>query len=418
MSSKLMLSPDTVFMQNRNAARVTGWLASILQSPSGANGDLSLTLAHFGPEGTLRTLREFPVDGIADAEACHELVRSIESAAMDDASQLPGMRQRYQLTAASLRGNEIGSLIITYDAIAGSWSDGELQPNERGLLQQALQHNEKLFVMLMQTVGPMVESMGRRIAQQDHLIERGIERQHRFIDEKEELGVKRLERDLAIEAARKRQDIESLQELSAIQKADDLRKFLMEKLGPLFPIVANRVAGANVVPTAASPVEQMVAELSQHLTEGDVAKLIAPLPPQLGALLRELLVRETGRAPGSAGGSPPPPSAAPTAAPATSVDFDPFTPIAPAAVSSALQVLKTELLPWASSSLSEGKDPVTEKPMGVMLLAKLVRRMTPTEYEDLITRDARLSPAERKTLAALLTRLELGPGTEERGPKK
>lgn len=418
MSSNLTVAADAVFMQNRNAARVTGWLASILQSPSGANGDLNLTLAHFGTEGTLRPLREFPVDGIPDAEACHELVRSIESAAMDDASQLPGMRQRYQLTAASRRGHEVGSLIVSYDSVAGSWSDGELQPNERGLLQQSLRHNETLFVMLMQTVGPMVESMGRRIAQQDHLIERGIERQHRFIDEKEELGAKRLERDLAIEAARKRQDIESLQELSGIQKADDLRKFLMEKLGPLFPIIANRVAGANVVPTAASPVEQMVAELSQHLTEGDVAKLVAPLPPQLGALLRELLVREAGRAPGNVASAPPPASAVPTAPPPVPADFDPFAPIPPAAVSSALQVIKTELLPWASSSLSEGKDPVTEKPMGVMLLAKLVQRMTPTEYEDLITRDARLSPAERKTLAALLTRLDLGPGTEERAAKK
>jgi hypothetical protein len=417
MSSNLMLSPDAVFMQNRNAARITGWLASVLQGPSGISGDIHLTLSHFGPEGTLRTLREFPIDGIPEADACHELVRSIESAAMDDASQLPGVRQRYQVTAASHRGHEAGSLIVSYDSIAGSWSDGELQPNERGLLQQALKHNETLFVMLMQTVNPMVESMGRRIAQQDQLIERGIERQHKFIDEKEELGSKRLERDLALETARKKQDIDSLHELAGIQKAEEMRKFLMERIGPLFPLLANRVAGVNAMPTMTSPVEQMVAELARHLTEGDVARLAAPLAPELGALLRELLAREGGRVPGTAGG-PPPPAASPTVPPSAPADDDPFAPIAPAAVSSALQVIKTELLPWASSSLSEGKDPVTEKPMAVILLAKILQRMTPTEYETLIARDARLSSAERKTFAAVVARLELGPGREEASSKK
>jgi hypothetical protein len=172
------------------------------------------------------------------------------------------------------------------------------------------------------------------------------------------------------------------------------------------------------MPTATSPVEQMVAELARHLTGDDIARLAAPLSPELGALLRELLAREGGRVPGSTTVAPLAHPASPTAPPSAPADVDPFAPVAPAAVSSALQVIKTELLPWANSSLSEGKDPVAEKPMAVILLAKLLQRMTPTEYENLITRDTRLSPAERKTLAALVARLELGPGTVEPSPKR
>jgi hypothetical protein len=162
----------------------------------------------------------------------------------------------------------------------------------------------------------------------------------------------------------------------------------------------------------------MVGELAKHLTEEEVAGIGRAVRPELAALLREIL---------STGGSSAAPAPGPTlttgattattapSAPATGGQVpDLFGPLPAPTKWAAIEIVRRELLPWLASPLSTGKDIVAEKPMAIMVLTRLMQAMTVEEYEGLITNEPRLDPAERKTFAALIEKLELGPcGTPE-----
>jgi hypothetical protein len=122
MSNDMTLSADVMFLQNKNAARITGWLGALFDGPAGSASNVVLTLVHLAADGQQRVLRQFPFEGIPEAVACAEVVRQIESVAMDDAGQLPGARQRYLLSAAGDRGSEFGSIILPYTNAAWSGS--------------------------------------------------------------------------------------------------------------------------------------------------------------------------------------------------------------------------------------------------------------------------------------------------------
>jgi hypothetical protein len=419
MSNEMTLSADVMFLQNKNAARITGWLGALFDGPAGSAGNVVLTLVHLAADGGQRVLRQFPFEGTPEAAACADVVRQIESVAMDDAGQLPGARQRYLLSASGDRGSEFGSIILPYTPLAASWSDsGVEEPNERGVVRQLIQHNQALHVLLIQTVTPLVDSTSRRIVQQDHLIERSFERQARFVDEKEELATKRLERDLALEAARNEQNVEMLKQVSAVQRDEDFRKFGLDKIGAILPVVVNRMAKGNVVPTHTTPVEQMVAALAQRLGPAEVAALKALLRPEVGALFDELI--SEGRSSAKDGSSGPPANTSPSpkagapSAPATPIPAaGPLDKIPPVAFHASIQILKQDLLVWAAEPGNAGKDPIEEKPYAVLLLARLMASMTVSNFETYIMKSQLLSEKDRQAFLALLERCDLGPGLAE-----
>jgi hypothetical protein len=411
MNNMTSVSPDLVFLPNKNASRITAWLGALLSGQSDSLGSWRLALSHIGPDGN-RLLREFPVDGEPEAAQANEIVRSIEQTAMDDASHLGGPRQRYLLAATTDHGSELGSMILPYMPLAANgWPDAEgSEPTERGVLQQTIRHNESILQMFIQTVSPMVESMGRRITQQDTFIERAMERQSRFAEEKEELATKRQERDLALEGARRQQDIDSLGEIAADQKSEAREKFFRDKLDMVIPIVLNRLAGHAVVPVTRTPADDLLSTFAGHLTDADLARLRNVIGPELGGLLHELVThaRNTGHVPprpsptaptapvpqpaatNGAKASPTPSTG--TAAEAQHLDpQDPMGPIPPTMIASTLEVLRRDLLPWAAANATTGKDPIAEKPVSVLLLSRLMGSLTPSAYEKLFT-SSRLTP--------------------------
>jgi hypothetical protein len=271
---------------------------------------------------------------------------------------------------------------------------------------------------LIQTVTPLVDSTTRRITQQDHLIERSFDRQARFVDEKEELATKRLERDLALEAARKKQDVETLKEMSALQREEDFRKFGMEKLGTIIPVVVNRMAKGNVVPTNATPVEQMVAALAQSLGPAEVAALKALLRPEVGALFDELIgegrTSAQTRSSGPMANASPVPKTGATSVPSTPLpSAGPLDKIPPAAFHASMQILKQDLLVWAAEPSNAGKDPIQEKPYAMLLLARLMASMTVSNFETYVMNSQLLGEKDRQAFLALLERCDLGPGLAE-----
>jgi hypothetical protein len=431
MNHMTSVSPDLVFLPNKNASRITAWLGALLSGQSDSFGSWRLALSHIGPDGH-RLLREFPVDGEPEAAQANEIVRSIEQTAMDDASHLGGPRQRYLLAATTDHGSELGSVILPYIPLAANgWPEADgSEPTERGVLQQTIRHNESILQMFLQTVAPMVDSMGRRITQQDGFIERAMERQSRFAEEKEELATKRQERDLALEAARRQQDIDNLGEIAANQKSEALRKFFGDKLDMVIPIALNRLAGHTVVPVTRTPADDLLATFAGHLTDADLARLRSVIGPELGGVLHELVthVRNVGHVP-----TPTPATATtvPTPHPAATSGAiahptgttnpeaqhldpqDPMGPIPPTMIASTLEILRRDLLPWAAANATTGKDPIAEKPISVLLLSRLMSSLTAGAYERLFTSNPRLTPDERKVMAALLAQLELGPGRVE-----
>jgi hypothetical protein len=417
MSDEISLASDVVFLRNQNAARLTGWLGALFTGPAANANHVELTLVHLGGDAQQRVLRQFPLEQVPEATECADLVRQIENVAMDDAGQLPGARQRYMVSANGGRGSELGSILLTYVPIGASWSDaGGEEPTDRGVLQQMIRHNEAMHMTILQTVHPMVDSMARRIAQQDHIIERSIERQSRFIDEKEELATKRLERDLALEGARKKQDVEALKEMAAVQRDEEIRKFGLEKLSTIIPVLVNRIAKGNVVPTNVTPVEQMVAALAQSLGPAEVAALKTLLRPEVGALFDELLSEGRTSAKDSSSGqaaSPVPKTEATSAASAPLPPSGPLDKIPPAAFHASIQILKRDLLVWAAEPNNAGKDPIEEKPYAMLLLARMMASMTISNFETYVMKSQFLTEKDRQAFLALLERCDLGPALTE-----
>ena len=410
-----ILQPDMISLQGSDASRILAWFASISENPEAAGSPITVSLVHLAQDEK-RLVRTFSVDQPPDPETCREFVREIERVALDDAAHLQGLKQRYILSATSAR-EHLGSLNLIYTSPT-TFMTGDL-PLDQTVLAQSIRHTEMLLMAVMQLMGPQTESMTRRIAQQDTTIERLHAAQSKFITEKEELATKRLERDLRLEDARQKMSLAALQEIDSMERSAENRKVVIDKLGTIVPLVINRVAGRDVVPVARTPLEETVSALGKHIDDNVLVNLMSGLSPEVGALLHDLVVRgratTTSSPSSSSGSSSPPPTSSPPAAsapastqpPVVSENADPFGPLPPTMLAAAIQINRQELLPWATTALASGKDPIKEKPYGTLLLGRIAASMPPDEFHVLFTRDERLTPEERLTLAQLVRRLGL-----------
>jgi hypothetical protein len=397
-----IIRPDQIFLGNQNSTRIAGFLAWQCGSDGAADGIITIHLDHIGPDDTNRVVRTFELESVPESEPFNELVRTIDQTAMDDASQLPGPRHRYMLATVGSRGRELGSLIISYTPMGGApWSGGvSEEPSDKGLVNQSMRHTEFALMWSFQAIGSHIESLTRRLTQQDVLLERALTRQAALIDEKQELASRQAERELALEDLRRRQDLEALRELGDIDRAASVRKFAMEKVNALVPVLLNRLAGSKIVPDASNPVVEMLGTLSARLRDEDVEALRASLPPELGALLSELI---------SAGRTISKPAPAASPGPAGSdmaAARDVFGPVPPQMIDAALEIVRRDLLAWAAENMAElrqGKKDVTrERPSAVLLLVRVISSLSASQVEALVTSDGRFTAGERETLVQII----------------
>jgi hypothetical protein len=216
---------------------------------------------------------------------------------------------------------------------AGTWLGGTDTPDERGLTAMLMRHTEssarlslghsREIVDQYQTLLGQEHSHHTRLLEQAYARIRVLEaRESEAIDLREKLQSHAIERDF---------------QLDALKRKDEMRKFALEKLGPVVPIIMAKLIGggaanetasssaAGVVTAAATAAsanigDELVDRLVQSLTPdqlGEVARLLSPEQLAIFGQLYELAeARIRRKTPGSNEGGGSATAPAGSAAPA------------------------------------------------------------------------------------------------------
>ncbi len=160
--------------------------------------------------------------------------------------------------------------------------EGEEAPTEKGLVSQLMRHNEALARMLVMTTGSQIQSLTRQAEAKDKVIERMFEQRQKDQE--------------AVEASKSLQ-AERDNQLLLASGAEDRKAELLKKLDLLMPLVVNKLAGNNILPTGAGA--DVFGKLSESLSPDQLQKIAQFLTAEQQMLLLTLLkaAREPKKAP-------------------------------------------------------------------------------------------------------------------------
>ncbi len=390
--------------QGINTQRIQRWSTAVVFGPSAPAGGLRLTLHHASIDEAQRLLRTWELDSIPQREDFNDLVEEIDREAAEDASQLGWGVQRYVLRATTSDGRELGSLALRYSANAaqsgelGAFVDSE-PANARGQVALAMRHTDGAYRLLGAGFGTILDSLNRRLGQQDALLEKTMEAHSRLYELIGEMADKRIEREVWAETKKKEAEIDLHRQLSELDRRDMWTKMGFERLAPLIPVLLTKLGGKGAAPTQATPRDEVLAGIFETLTPQQFAVLQSALNDSQMAALMSLLadlqeVRSPGMATAPAGGT-----SSPNCKPSEETGV------------LAMARIKQELLPWAIERLKSAQplDPPTEMAAAVKIFRLLVTALPREQYDELVTKNGPLTPAERTAFARLAQHLKLVP---------
>lgn len=205
-----------------------------------------------------------------------QIINAIEEAAHDDAESIGG-HQRYLIFA--FFQNETKPLAragFRMDAGDDDEGDEELESepaNAKGLVAQAMRHQEGNFRTSVMTTNHTISMLQRTIDSQMETINALMKGHLDNLKLVEDLVTQRHEREL----------MSKREELNADIKNDFARKGMM-----LLPAVVNRLTGKNVIP-GSSPGEIMINDFLETLTEEQLMKIAPILSPEQQVIVFEML---------------------------------------------------------------------------------------------------------------------------------
>jgi hypothetical protein len=288
----------------------------------------------------LHTVNDWPVSEMLDAAT---LAHAIHATANREAQVL---RESIVYGVFAFRADQVNPVArCTFRADGGGeWLSSGKTPDERGLVAMLMQHTDTSARLSLGHSREIVDQyqtlLTQRQAHDQRLLEQAYAR-IRVLEERE-MDSLELREKLQSHAAERDAQLESL------RRQDEMRKFAMEKLGPVVPILMAKLLGANPAnetgaPKVAAAVaaavgtasaaqvgDELVDRLMQSLTPAQLGEVARLLTPEQLALFGELYELAEARIQKSRAASSPaqpaPPAAATAAAPADTAE--PSTPTA------------------------------------------------------------------------------------------
>jgi hypothetical protein len=213
----------------------------------------------------------------------------------------------------------------TFRADGGSeWLSSAKTPDERGLVAMLMQHTDTSARLSLGHSREIVDQyqtlLTQRQAHDQRLLEQAYAR-IRVLEERE-MDSLELREKLQSHAAEREAQLDSL------RRQDEMRKFAMEKLGPVVPILMAKLLGASPTSEASGPTvtaaagaanaaqvgDELVDRLMQSLTPAQFKEIVRLLTPEQLALFGELYELAEARIQRSRAASSSPQPAAPAAA--------------------------------------------------------------------------------------------------------
>lgn len=207
-----------------------------------------------------------------------QIINAIEEAAHDDAESLGG-HQKYLLLAYYQNSTKplarCGFRVDAGDDDDDSDEELASEPaNAKGLVAQAMRHQEGNFRTSVMATNHVINMMQRTIDTQQETINTLLASKMDTIKLVEDLVSQRHERDLA----------------AAEQKALlDMKENLVKKGMLLAPLVVNKLAGKKIMPEDMSSKEALLSEFAKSLTQEQVLAIHQQLNPAQAAAMLEIL---------------------------------------------------------------------------------------------------------------------------------
>lgn len=195
----------------------------------------SFSLRHAAPGAKGQEVETFEISGSLSTDDVPVLRDEVLARAQSDADGLGAKTQRYILMAleAGAKNGPRCTFRLKGEGDEDE-ADGEDSPDNRGLLQQLMRHNEALTRTFMMGMGSTVQHLQRQLQSAN--------------DHNENLLSQRREDFKVIEEAKNQQHEREMQ-LLLVSGQEDRKNEWLKKLEPLFPILLNKLSGKAVLTT-------------------------------------------------------------------------------------------------------------------------------------------------------------------------
>ena len=207
-----------------------------------------------------------------------DIVDTLENAVEEDAAGMGGI-QRYTIESwhdeAETPSTRFTMRVEGHDPDLDDIDSDDAEPATRaGILSQQMRHNEVLMKSFVAGIGGAVQALQRTAARSAEQVEKLMEQRLADFTVLEDALSKRHERDM-----------EALEVSTSIERKDKLA----EKAMTLLPVLANRLAGKNLLP-APSPRDEMLRALVESLTTEQLNGIMPNLSPDQQIAMYELLL--------------------------------------------------------------------------------------------------------------------------------
>jgi hypothetical protein len=268
----------------------------------------------------LQTVNDWLVAEMLDAAT---LAHAIHGTALREAQVL---RESVVYRVFAFRADQVNPVArCSFRADGGSeWLSSGRTPDERGLVAMLMQHTDTSARLSLGHSREIVDQYQTLLTQREAHDQRLLEQAYARIRvlEAREMDSLELREKLQSHAAEREAQLDSL------RRQDEMRKFAMEKLGPVVPILmakllgaspANETSGTKVAAavgaaSVAQVGDELVDRLMQSLTPAQLGEVARLLTPEQLALFGELYELAEARIQRNRAASSPPQPATPAAA--------------------------------------------------------------------------------------------------------
>lgn len=229
------------------------------------------------PAGDVHTINIASDPANEGTEIADRVINEIADHALRDANDMKSGVQTYGIYAYYTNDPNYAPRKI-FRAAADEEFDPESGPSEppteKGLISQLMRHNEINSKNSLVAMGYIIQTFQKEIEQQRHM-------NQKFMDQQVENAM--ILQEVMNDAHKRRLEEKKTElEMSVVEG-------VFEHLKVVLPIVANKIAGKDIVPSAMPRELYLFASLLENLSEQQQTVLRDMLNPQQIALLAELL---------------------------------------------------------------------------------------------------------------------------------
>ena len=252
--------------------------------------------------------------------------------------------------------------------------------------------------MLIGAIGSVLDSLNRRLSQQDQLVETMLAGHSKLLQALGEASNKQFEREVWADTKRQESEMRLYKEINETDRKDMMWKLAIERLAPLVPAMVATVTGRTSPPTPTTPREEAMAALLDSLSQEQFSRLGTIFSPEQMANFG-MFVDSLRKAKCSEPVYTPPGASSP--------DCKPSEEVATLAVAR----IQRELLPWAIEQMKNGdlKHPPIEMNTPVKIFKTFVRALKKAEYEEFVNTDGPFNAVERVAFARLAVLFRVAP---------